>query len=65
MGHRWKRLLKPVKNFEKFFDFDLTWLPGTPPKGPQGPPITDFSQTKPKVPCGVSPEALLKPVKNF
>ena len=33
MGHRWKRLLKPVKNFEKFFDFDLTWSSGTPPKG--------------------------------
>ena len=43
MGHRWKRLLKPVKNFEKNFDFDLTWSPGTPPKGPQGPPKTDFS----------------------
>ena len=65
MGHRWKRLLKPIKNFEKKIDFDLTWSPGTPPKGPQGPPKTDFSQTKQKVPCGVSPEASAQARQEF
>ena len=57
MGHRWKRLLKPVKNFEKKFDFDLTWPQVTPPKGPQGPPKTDFFGTQQEVACGVSLEA--------
>ena len=34
MGHHWKRLLKPIKNFEKKFHFDLSRPPGTTPKGP-------------------------------
>ena len=65
MGHRWKRLLKPVKNFEKNFDFDLTWSPGTLPKGPQGPPKTDFEAMKQKVPCGVLPEASAQDHQEF
>ena len=65
MGNRWKRLLKPVKNFEKNSDFDLIWSPGTPPKGPQGPPKTDFFQMKQKVPCGLSPEASAQARQEF
>ena len=65
MGCRLKRIVKPVKNFEAFFHFDLTWSPGTPPKGPPRPPKTDFFQTKPKVACGVSPEASAQVRQEF
>ncbi len=57
VGGRRKRLIKPVKNFEKKFRFDLTGSPGTPTKGPQGPPKTDFFGTQQEVACEVSLEA--------
>ena len=52
-----KRLLKPVKNFEKKIHFDLSRLPGTLPKGPPRPPKIVFFQSKQKVARGVSSEA--------
>ena len=60
-----KRLLEPVKNFEKKIIFDLTQPPGTPPKGPPRPPKTDFFQTKRKLACGVSPEASAQAHQEF
>ena len=65
MGYRWKRLLKPVKNFEKFFDFDLTWSSGTPPKDTRGLPKPTFIKRSKRCHVGCRLKRLLKPVKNF
>ena len=65
MGHRWKRLLKPVKNFEK--NLILT-SPG--PQGPRRRVPRDlrkptFLKRSQRCHVGCRLKRLLKPVKNF
>ena len=65
MGCRWKRIVKPVQNFEIFFHFDLTWSPGTPPKGPPDLRKPSFFKLSESWHVGCPQKRLLKPVKNF
>ena len=65
MGCRWKRIVKPVQNFEIFFHFDLTWSPGTPLKGPPDLGKPTFFKLSKSWHVGCPQKRLLKPVKNF
>ena len=65
MGCHWKRIVKPVKSFEIFFHFDLTWSPGTPLKGPPDLGKPTFFKLNESWHVGCPQKRLLKPVKNF
>ena len=66
MGHRWKRLLKPIKNFEK--KNSILTSPG--PQGPRRRVPRDlrkptFLKRSKRCHVGCRLKRLVKPVKNF